>query len=165
MCWVRECWYTISKLGLKVEKRVCRTSREDGNWTWFPVTSRPFAPRACIPVDVVNKNIFQFVGTGLHPWNSYTRKQLRFCPLRRCYLPVSLEESPSVRCCSARWMWQIGSDSHQLPRRLLPPQAVPATIFRSGVSRKLDLLSNDFSQEYFNRKQNSEKRFFIRLTT
>ena len=73
--------------------------------------------------------------------------------------------TPSIRCFSPRWMWQIGPDRHQLPQRLLPPQAVPQTIFvHIRYFRKTRLLFKWFSQEHFNRKQNSAETFFLRLT-
>ena len=61
----------------------------------------------CIPIKVVNKYIYQFVGTGLDPWLSSTRKQLRFCPLPEMLSANLARRTSSIRCFSPRWMWQI----------------------------------------------------------
>jgi hypothetical protein len=61
----------------------------------------------CIPAEVVNNNMFQFVGTGLDPWRSSTRKQLLFCPLPEMLSAILARRTSSIRYFSPRWMWQI----------------------------------------------------------
>lgn len=61
----------------------------------------------CILIEIANKNIFQFVGTGLDPWRSSTRKQLCFCPVPEMLSASLARRTSSIRCSSPRWMWQI----------------------------------------------------------
>jgi len=78
----------------------------------------------CIPIEVVNKNICHFVGTGLDPWRSSTRKQLLFCPLPEMLSASLARRTSSVRCFSPRWMWQIAQIGISCHRGFCPHRRI-----------------------------------------